>query len=82
MEPIRELRFLDSRKNQVRLRTVFYVSLVILLIVDFFVPKHGHFPWEATYAFYATYGFMGCVGLIFIAKGLRWLVQRKEDYYD
>ena len=26
--------------------------------------------------------FIGCVGLIFIAKGLRLLVKRKENYYD
>jgi len=82
MKPTRELTLFDSRRNRARVRTVFYISLLILLIIDFFVPKHGHFPWESAYAFYAVYGLMGCVGLIFIAKGLRWLVRRKEDYYD
>jgi hypothetical protein len=82
MKTRKAFTFLDSRQNRVRLRTGFYILLVILLIIDFFIPKHGHFPWEAAFAFYAAYGFIGCVGLIFIAKGLRWLVQRKEDYYD
>ena len=77
-----ELDFLDKPQNQARVRRYFYITLVILLVVEFFVHKHGHFPWEAAYGFYAVYGFMGCVALIFIAKGLRWLVGRREDYYD
>ncbi|MDJ0781849.1 MAG: hypothetical protein QNJ22_07740 [Desulfosarcinaceae bacterium] len=77
-----ELRFLDTPEAQARLRRYFYVALVVLMLVELIIPKHGHFPWEAAYGFYAVYGFMGCVALIFIAKGLRWLVQRGEDYYD
>jgi len=81
MKPKKALTFLDSSQSRSRLRVIFYLFLLILLIVDFFVPKHGHFPWEGAWAFYAAYGFIGCVALIFIAKGLRWLVQRREDYY-
>jgi hypothetical protein len=82
MDRQREITILDSQKNRSRVRAYFYVALVILMMVELFVPKHGHFPWEEAYGFYAAYGFIGCVSLIFIAKGLRWLVQRKEDYYD
>jgi hypothetical protein len=62
-------------------RKAFYLLLLVLLIIDYFLPKHGHFPWEEAFAFYAVYGFVGCVSLIFVAKGLRRLVKRKEDYY-
>jgi membrane protease YdiL (CAAX protease family) len=82
MKARHELTLFDSPKNTARVRKYFYIVLVILLVVDFFIPKHGHFPWERAYAFYAVYGFIGCVSLIFIAKGLRWLVKRKEGYYD
>jgi hypothetical protein len=58
------------------------VSLVVLLIVDFFIHKHGHFPWEVAPEFFAVYGFIACVSLIFVAKILRFIVKRKEDYYD
>ena len=82
MKTQREITILDSSKNRARVRIYFYISLLILLVIEFFTPKQGHFSWEAAYGFYAVYGFIGCVSLIFIAKGLRWLVKRKEDYYD
>jgi hypothetical protein len=82
MKPKKELTFLDSPKNRKKVRLYFYISLSILLILDFFVPKHGHFPWESAPQFYAVYGFIACVSLIFVAKALRLLVRRKEDYYD
>ena len=74
--------FLDSPRTRARIRGGFYAFLVILIVVDLLTPKQGHFPWEEAPGFYAVYGFIGCVSLIFIAKGLRFLVKRKEDYYD
>ena len=82
MKTQREITFLDSPKNRARVRKYFYLSLLLLLVIDFFTPKHGHFSWEGAFGFYAVYGFIGCISLIFIAKGLRWLVKRREDYYD
>lgn len=78
----RPIAFLDAPQNRRLVIRLFYVVLAVLLVIDFFIPKHGHFPWENAPAFYAVYGFIGCVALIFIAKGLRRLVRRDEDYYD
>ena len=82
MKSQKELTFLDSPKNRWRVQKYFYISLFVLLLVDFFIHKHGHFSWESAPCFYAVYGFIACVSLIFIAKLLRLLVKRKEDYYD
>ena len=82
MKPKHELTFLDSPKNLRRVRKYFYISLVLLLEIDLLIPKHGHFAWEEAPFFFAVYGFIGCVSLIFIARVLRFLVKRKEDYYD
>ena len=82
MTPKNELTFLDSEKNQSRIRKYFYISLIILLVLDLFITKHGHFAWENAPGFYAVYGFIACVSLICVAKLLRLLVKRKEDYYD
>ena len=82
MTPRKELKFLDQASVRIRIRRYFYLSLVILVIVDFFILKAVHFSWEHAPAFYAVYGFIACVSLIFVAKLLRFLVQRKEGYYD
>ena len=82
MKSQKELTFLDSTNNRIRVRKYFYLCLVFLLIADPFIHKHGHYSWENVPAFYAVYGFIACVSLIFIAKLLRLLVKRKEDYYD
>ena len=72
----------DSPRNVKSLLWLFYASLGVLLVIDFFIHKHPDFPWEAKANFCAAYGFVSCVGLIFIAKLVRRLVQRDEDYYD
>ncbi|MBM4288796.1 MAG: hypothetical protein FJ135_11770 [Deltaproteobacteria bacterium] len=62
---------------------VYYASLVLLLVLDLFLPKHANFPWENWPEFYAVYGFVACVALVLAAKYiLRPLVMRKEEYYD
>jgi hypothetical protein len=78
----KELSFLDSTKNRARVKMYFYISLSVLLILDFFIHKHGHFSWELAPEFFAVYGFIACTTLIFIAKALRFFVGRKEDYYE
>lgn len=82
MKPRKALTFMDSPGNQRRVRKYFYIALLLLLVVDLFISKQVHFAWEAVPAFYAIYGFIACVGLIFLARLLRLLVKRKEDYYD
>ncbi|MDZ7699150.1 MAG: hypothetical protein U5R49_20195 [Deltaproteobacteria bacterium] len=78
-----ESHFFDKPRNVKRLLAAFYVSLALLLVVEFFVHKHPYFEWEAWPEFYAVYGFVACVVLVVAAKYiLRPLVKRREDYYD
>ena len=78
----RELKIFDKPRNVKRFLIFFYVSLLVLLIVDFFIHKHADFPWEDAPDFFAVYGFVSCVLLIFIAKILRMFVKRDEKYYE
>ena len=78
---MKELNFLDKPKNRKRVLRYFFLSLALLIVIDFFIHKHVEFPWEGAPVFYAVYGFTACVSLIFIAKLLRFLVKRDEDYY-
>lgn len=78
----KELKIFDKPENVKRFLGIFYISLVILLIIDFFIHKQAEFPWEGAPDFFAVYGFVSCVLLIFIAKTLRIFVKRDETYYD
>ena len=74
--------FFDKPENVKKVLGLFYVSLLVLIIMELLIPKDPHFSWEAFPAFYATYGFVGCVGLVLGAKYiLRKMVKRKENYY-
>lgn len=78
----KELKIFDKPENVKRFLAIFYISLMVLLIIDFFIHKHAEFPWEGAPDFFAVYGFVSCVLLIFIAKVLRLFVKRDETYYD
>jgi hypothetical protein len=78
----KEWTVFDKPENVKRLLGSFYVSLAALVLTDFFVHKHPGFPWEGAPCFFAAYGFVSCVFLIFIAKALRRLVKRDRGYYE
>jgi len=78
----KELTIFDKPRNVKILLICFYASLAILLAIDFFIEKHVAFGWEGYPDFFAAYGFISCVGLIYIAKLLRLLVKRDENYYE
>ena len=74
--------FFDKPENIKRMLKVFYVLCVLLVVADFVVHRHIGFAWEKIPAFYAIYGFVACVVLVILAKELRKVVMRKENYYD
>ena len=74
--------FFDKPKNVKHVLRGFYVICIILVIADFVVHRHISLSWEKIPAFYAIYGFVACVVLVIIAKAMRKVVMRKEDYYD
>jgi len=72
----------DKPENVRKLLRVFYVICGLLVLVDFVVHRHVYHGWENIPAFYAIYGFVGCVVLVLIAKEMRKFLMRGEDYYD
>ena len=72
----------DDPLNVRRAIYLLYAVCGITLIADFFVRRHVDYPWEGTIGFYCIYGFVACVLLVLIAKQMRKVLMRSDDYYD
>lgn len=72
----------DKRENVKRTLRILYAICAVLLLADFLIHRHVTHAWEALFGFYAVYGFVACVILVLVAKEMRKLLMRKEDYYD
>ena len=72
----------DKPENVRRLLWLLYLSCALLLVADLFVHRHVDHAWESLWGFYALFGFVACVLLVLLAKQLRKLLMRPEDYYD
>ncbi len=72
----------DSAKNV----TTFYKALwllgILLIIGDLIIHRHEELKLAEIFGFYGIYGFVGCVILVLVAKVLRKIVMRDEEYYD
>ncbi|KCZ71684.1 hypothetical protein ANME2D_02420 [Candidatus Methanoperedens nitroreducens] len=66
------------------LRYLFYASLVIVVLADFFIHREKiEFFWDAIPGFSALYGLVSSILLIIVSKAIgHKLLLRKEDYYD
>ena len=71
----------DKAENVNRLLWVFYALCVVLVVLDL-LHREVHHPWERFFGFHAFYGFVACWTLVVVAKGMRKLLMRDEDYYD
>jgi len=72
----------DGPKNIRRVRYVLYTVSGLSLVVELFVKRYVDHPWEALFGFYALFGFVACAILVLVAKELRKVLMRGEDYYD
>ena len=72
----------DNPRNVSRLLSGFYIICAVLFVADFIIHRHTVHPWEDIPGFYAIYGFVACVLLVVVAKEMRKVLMRKEDYYD
>jgi len=61
---------------------VFIGILALSVLADIFVDHYGHFASEGTVGFFAWFGFLSCVILVFAAKALGVFLKRKDTYYD
>lgn len=72
----------DNPRNVKRVVRGLIAICLMLFALDAVLHRHVTHPWEELFGFYAIYGFVACVLLVLLAKEMRKLVMRAEDYYD
>lgn len=75
-------RGLDDPRNVKRIVYGLYTLCGLVFLADLLYTKHPHFGFENFFGFYAVYGFVGSVTLVLVAKQLRRVLMRGEDYYE
>lgn len=75
-------RWLDEPRNVDRLVHGLYAVCALAFLADLLYTKHAFFGIENVFGFYALYGFLGSVTLVLVAKQLRRVLMRGEDYYE
>ena len=67
-----------------RALVVILIALIPVVVVDIMRPQSGgYFAWYGIPGFFALFGLIGCVTIVFISKWLgHLLLQRNNDYYD
>ena len=80
------IALIEFLKKHIRWVRIICLCLLLLLVIGdgFFVDKsHVHTPLESYPAFWAIFGFLSCIAIIFISKWLGHLgIMTREDYYD
>ncbi|MBW1777414.1 MAG: hypothetical protein JRI76_04600 [Deltaproteobacteria bacterium] len=65
---------------------VYWAALAVSLILDgvwlYSHAVHYHFKFQYFPEFFALFGFIGCMLLILIAKGMGLFIVKEEDYYE
>lgn len=74
--------FFDKPRNVNIILYSFYAISILLVALDFVVHRHIYLDFEKIPAFYAIYGFVACTVLVVLAKLMRLVLMRDEDYYD
>jgi hypothetical protein len=61
---------------------VFIAILLLTVAVQFLSGTDGHFGVDGWIAFGAVFGFLSCLIMVLVAKGLGFALKRPQDYYS
>lgn len=74
--------FFDKPGNVKRVLYTFYAIAAALFLSEFVFERHADHALEEFWGFYAIYGFVACVTLVLVAKQMRKLLGRRENFYE
>ena len=61
---------------------VFAAVLALTVLAQVFISVKGYFGVDGWFAFGAVFGFLSCLAMVLVAKGLGFVLKRGEDYYQ
>jgi uncharacterized membrane protein YhdT len=74
--------WLDTPNNIKLIWRGFLAVLVATVVAEWFVHLHASFEVDALFGFSAWFGFLACIAMIVVAKGLALFLKRTDTYYD
>jgi protein-S-isoprenylcysteine O-methyltransferase Ste14 len=81
VDPATEDHWLTRPSTIRKLWWTLAVVLALTLVAQLFIPVKGEFALESTFGFGAWFGFLACVAMVLVARGLGWWLKRPEAYY-
>ncbi len=70
------------RPDSIRLMwRVFWAVLALTVALEIFIKVKGYFGVDEWIGFGAAFGFISCVAMVVVAKGLGFILKRHQDYY-
>jgi Na+/proline symporter len=60
---------------------VFAAVLALTVLAQLLIGVKGYFGVDGWFAFGAVFGFLSCLAMVLVAKGLGFVLKRDEDYY-
>jgi hypothetical protein len=66
------------------IRWIWRISIAVLAItvlLQFVIKIKGYFGVDGRLGFGAAFGFLSCLAMVLVAKGLGFVLKRDEDYY-
>lgn len=74
--------WLDDMRNVHRIFWALVVVCAVLFLSDAIYEKHVILSFENWFGFYGLFGFLVSFALVLVARELRKILMRDEDYYD
>lgn len=57
-------------------------ALVLVTLADLVIHRHAPVAMAGTFGFAPWFGFAACAAMVVAAKGLGWVLKRRDDYYE
>ena len=61
---------------------VFVTVLALTVLAQLVIGVKGYFVVDKWFAFGALFGFLSCLAMVLVAKGLGFVLKRDENYYS